>query len=282
MSAPLTKRLLQRIGPALLSRREAERLAHVHVHDEGHGYDAFGMDRDWIVMARALLGPLYWYYFRVSSSGAEHIPKHGPAILVANHAGTLPIDGAMLCMDVLQHTDPPRMLRALADRFVPKLPFAGVILSRNGMVSGTDGNARRLIERGELCLIFPEGLPAIGKPLRERYQLRSFRVGFAELALRYRIPVIPVGIVGSEEQWPQLGRIARWHPFGLPYLPIVATPLPLPVHYHIQYGEPLHLAAELVDGEITSQAVTAAASRTRSAVERLLAKALAERRGIFL
>jgi len=182
---------------------------------------------------------------------------------------------------VLRHTDPPRMLRCVADRFVPGLPFAGVALSRCGAVSGTAGNARRLLEMGELCLIFPEGLAAIGKPLRERYRLRPFRPGFAELAVRQQVPIVPVGIVGSEEQWPQVGRIRSLHPFGLPYMPIVATPLPLPVHYRIYYGPALDLAAQVPGGEPTSEAFTAASRLARDAVEQLVARGLRERRGLF-
>ena len=277
----LAKRLVRSAGRALLGGREAERLARAQIHDAGHGYDVFGMDRDWTALASAALDPLYRHYFRVSSRGHEHIPRSGPAILIANHAGTLPIDAAMLCMDVLRHTDPPRMPRCVVDRFVPELPFAGVVLSRCGAVSGNAGNARRLLELGELCLVFPEGLPAIGKPLRERYRLRPFRPGFAELAVRHKVKVIPAGIVGSEEQWPQIGRLPFVRAFGVPYLPVVATPLPLPVHYRILYGPPLDLAAYAAQGEPTSEAFASATQAARAAVEQLLAQGLAERRGAF-
>ena len=240
------------------------------------------MHRDWLVLANGLLDPLYRHYFRVSSSGTEHIPQRGPAILVANHAGTLPIDAAMLFMDVLRHTRPPRALRCIADRFVPKLPFAGSALSRFGVVAGTPGNVRRLLETGELCLSFPEGLPAIGKPFRERYRLRAFRVGFAELAMRCRVPVIPVAVIGAEEQWPQLGRLDRVRAFGLPYLPIVATPLPLPVHYRIHYGPALDLRrarSRRRDHRRVRRRPRALA--TRAAVEQLIEQGLQARRGVF-
>lgn len=278
----LTRTLVRAIGHRLLSRSEAERVAQAHRHDAGYGFDIFGMHRDWLVLARALLGPLHRYYFRVSSFGTEHIPGSGAAILVANHAGTLPLDAAMICLDVARHTSPTRMPRTLVDRFVPKIPFVGATFSRIGAVSGTPGNVRALLSAGELCLIFPEGLPAIGKPLRERYALRDFRVGYAELAMRHHVPVVPVAVIGSEEQWPQIARINNVRAFGLPYLPIVATPLPLPVHYRIHYGEPLDLTSYAPDGQLTSEAVARANRATRAAVERLVAKGLRERRGVFL
>jgi 1-acyl-sn-glycerol-3-phosphate acyltransferase len=265
----------------LLSRAERQRLASVPHDDAGHGYDVFGMHPDWFPLAAGLLDPLYRHYFRVSSYGTEHIPQRGPAILIANHAGTLPFDAAMLYADVLRHTDPPRVLRCIADHFVPKLPFAGATLSRAGVVSGTPANVQRLLERDQLCLIFPEGLPAIGKPFRERYALREFRVGFAELALRLRVPVVPIAVIGSEEQWPQLARLTGVRAFGLPYLPVVATPLPLPVHYRIHYGPALDLHAYAAGGNATSEAIAAASRAAQAAVAQLIQQGLAARSGIF-
>lgn len=276
----LAQRLTRAVGRGLLPRAQARRLAELDYEDAGHGFDVFGMHRDWLGAAFALVSPLYRYYFRVSSHGAQHIPAHGPAILVANHAGMLPIDGAMLCVDIFEHTTPPRMPRTVGDRFLPELPFIGTLFSRCGMVSGTPANVQHLLERGELCLIFPEGLPAIGKPFRDRYKLSGWRVGHVELALRFGVPVVPVAVIGSEEQWPQIARIEGIRPFGAPYWPIPATPLPLPVHYHIHYGPPIDLRAATVS-ESSARAVEHAAAITRSAVETLIATGLATRKGVF-
>lgn len=276
-----SQHLTRAVARGLSSRTEQERLERLEYHDAGHGYDAFGMHRDWLAAAQALAGPLYRRYFRVSSHGVEHIPATGSAVLVANHAGMLPLDAAMICMDVLAHTSPPRMVRCIGDRFLPELPFVGTLFSRCGVVSGTPDNVRRLLEDGELCLIFPEGLPAIGKPFRERYQLQGWRVGHAEMALRHGAPVIPVAVIGSEEQWPQLGRIAAVHPFGAPYLPIPASPLPLPVHYHLHYGAPIVLGPAGRPSDLSSHTVEHAASVTRTAVERLIRDGRAARRGVF-
>ena len=278
--ARFRQRLARSLGRALLSRREYARLSGIEVRDAGHGYDAFGMHRDWLIAATGLGGPLYRRYFRVTAHGTEALEWSGPAILIANHAGTLPIDAALLSLDVLVHSDPPRMPRCIVDHFVPELPFVGTLFSRLGTVSGTQNNLRHLVEAKELCLIFPEGLAAIGKPFSRRYQLQSWRVGHAEAALRYGTPVIPVAIIGSEEQWPQIGRIAGFRAFGAPYLPIPLTPLPLPVHYHIHYGAPIDLRAE-VGAELDTETIARAAALTQRAVERLIASGLAARRGVF-
>lgn len=277
----MTHRIVRSLERALLPAEELQRVAQVRHADEGNGYDVFGMHPDWLGMSRGLLRPLYRYYFRVSSYGVEHLAHSGPAILIANHAGTLPIDATMICYDVFEHTHPPRMPRPVIDYFVPQLPFVGSFLSRVGAVNGALANVHRLIQSDQLCLVFPEGMRAIGKPFSERYKLQQWRVGHAELALRYRIPVIPVAVIGSEEQWLSLGRFERIHTFGIPYLPLVATPIPLPVHYHIHYGEPLQLHAAMDQREPSRQQIEHAADTTRRALAALIERGLATRKSLF-
>lgn len=256
-------------------------MGRVPFSDAGHGFDLFGLHPGWVAAAARLGRWAYEGYFRVCSTGAEHIPASGAAILAANHGGLLPLDGAMLWLDVLRHTDPPRVPRAVADLFVPLLPVVGTAFARLGVVGGARRNSERLLEMGELLLVFPEGTPGIGKAWRDRYRLQPFRIGHAELALRFRAPVVPVALVGPDEQWPELVRLDV-HPFGAPYLPVPWTPVPLPVRYHIRYGAPLALHEGLSDAERDDPEQAAhAAARVRAAVEALLADTLRERRGLF-
>ena len=269
---------------AELQSTASRRALRVPVRDAGHGYDAFGMTARGVARAAALFEPLYRHYFRVESRGVEHVPAHGAAIVVANHSGTLPFDGVMLWEDVLLQRG--RVLRTVADAFVPGLPFLGTFYARGGVVGGARGNVRALLEAGELPLIFPEGVPGIGKPFRERYRLQGWRVGHAELALRHRVPVVPAAVVGAEEQMPQVLRL-EWlgRLLGTPYVPVPLTPVPLPVRYHLRYGAPLLLHEELgapgPEAADLPELVERAAARVRAAVEALLRDALAERRGVF-
>ena len=250
-------------------------------HDAGHGYDVFGLHPPTLATAVAASRALYDLYFRVDSKGIDHVPAEGAAILVGNHGGALPMDAAMLCLDVLRRTEPPRIPRAVADHFVPRLPLVSTLLARLGMVSGTRANVRALIERGELIAIWPEGVSGPAKPYRDRYTIQHWRVGFAELAIRYRVPVIPVAIVGAEESWPVALRVRALRVFGSPYLPI-SLPVPLPAHYHIRYGAPLHLDQNLLAEHADDPGVVAhAAAKVRAEVERLLAETLDARVGVF-
>lgn len=249
-------------------------------HDEGHGFDVFGLRPAYLARAVEVSEPLYRRYFRVDSIGADRIPADGPVIVVANHAGVLPVDAAMLCLDVLHQTDPPRIPRAVADHFVPHLPLVGTIFARLGVVSGTRENVRRLLERGELIAIWPEGTTGPAKPFVDRYRIQSWRVGFAELAIRHRASVVPAAIIGAEESWPLLGKLRGARAFGAPYIPIPISPIPLPVHYHIHYGEPMHLGRASADADDPSM-VASAATDVRIALERLIERALAARAGVF-
>jgi 1-acyl-sn-glycerol-3-phosphate acyltransferase len=244
------------------------------IHDDGLGYDHFGLHRPSVLWALRLGAPAFERYFRVESDGVEHVPREGPAILVANHGGVLPVDAAMLWLDVARRTG--RILRPIADRFVPSLPIIGTQLTRVGVVSGTRDNVRRLLERGELLAIFPEGVSGTGKPFHERYHLQAWNTGHAELAIRHRAPVIPVAIIGAEESWPLVARLAGLHPFGAPYVPVPATPLPLPVPLHLHYGAPLALHLEFPDAD-DSAMVDGAAARVHNAVAALIAAGLARR-----
>ena len=274
--------LLGRAGRQLASRLLAEPLEHMRAipfRDAGYGYDVFGYEPLHAALALAVLEPMYRHWFRVRSHGAEHVPDQGPALLVGNHSGVLPFDAAMLWMDVVLRRR--RLPRPVADYFVPALPFLGTLFARGGVVGGTAGNLRVLLETGELPMIFPEGVPGIAKPFRERYQLREFRVGHAELAIRHQVPVVPVGIVGAEEQMPQLARLPL-HAFGAPHLPLPLTPVPLPVRYHLHYGEPLRLHEGLRPEDADDpEVVRRAARQVRRAVQSLVERGLRLRQGVF-
>lgn len=265
----------------LTTHEQRERVSNLHFQDAGHGYDAFGLHPAFVHFGLGLTRIPYEKYFRVRSVGADVLPSEGAAILAANHSGNLPFDGMMLWNDVLRHTEPPRVVRGIADHFVPALPFIGTVFARGGMVGGSRGNVRALLEAGELLMIFPEGTPGIIKPFHKRYQLQKFRVGHAELAIRHQVPVIPVGIVGAEEQLPSFLSSRRLGSlFGIEAVPIPFLPFPLPVRYHIYYGKPIrfpHTPEQADDPKV----VRSAAETVRQEVEKLIQKGLRERKGIF-
>jgi 1-acyl-sn-glycerol-3-phosphate acyltransferase len=248
---------------------------------EGEGpYDRFGFSPEVIHRAFPIFHALYRGWFRVKSEGHAHLPETGPALLVSNHAGLLPFDAAMTIIDLAMHSDPPRLARAIVDRWAGTLPWVNVFYARVGQVIGTRENFGDLLDDGQLVLVYPEGVEGIRKTVAQRYRLQTFRVGFIEHALRSRAPIVPMAVIGSDDQTPvlfDLKPLARL--LGLPAAPITPTfpwlgplgLLPYPVRYRIVYGEPLHFHQRFgPEGADDARLVRYLANQVRRAVQQLI------------
>ena len=246
-----------------------------------YGVDPYGFDVEFTVAAVAPLLWLYKRYFRVETHGISNVPAEGRVLLVSNHSGQLPFDGAMIEVALLFDRDPPRAVRALMDTWVPTLPYVSTFMSRCGQVVGTPENCRRLLAADEALLVFPEGTRGLNKLFKERYRLQRFGAGFMRLALETNAPVIPIGVVGAEEQAPallDLKPIAKLLSF--PALPVTPTlvPFPLPTRYRIYFGEPLTFQGAPDEED---EQIEAKVAEVEAAVRALLARGLAERRSVF-
>lgn len=258
-----------------------ERLEQLTPPRNEYGVDPYGFDIDYLQAAAAPVLWLYRKYFRVEAFGLEHVPDEGRVLIVGNHSGQLPFDAAMVEMACLIDKDPPRAVRALVDKWVPTLPFVSTIFARCGQVVGTPENCRRLLAADEALLVFPEGTRGLNKPFSERYTLKDFGLGFVRLALESRAPIVPVGVVGAEEQAPgvfDLKPIARLLAF--PHFPITPTvlPFPLPVRYRLWFGEPLHFEGSPDDEDAVLEAKVA---RVKAAIATQIARGLEQRKHVF-
>jgi 1-acyl-sn-glycerol-3-phosphate acyltransferase len=212
--------------------------------------DELGFDPDLTEnVLLALLRPLFQTWFRAEVRGIENIPAVGGALVVANHSGTLPLDGLMTHVAVHDTHPARRHIRMLGADLVFRTPFISELARKGGTTLACSEDAERLLRSGELVSVFPEGYKGLGKPFSERYKLQRFgRGGFVAAALRSGVPIVPCSIVGAEEAYPMLGNIeplARL--LGLPYCPVTPTfpwlgPLgmvPLPSKWIIAFGEPV-------------------------------------------
>lgn len=210
------------------------------------GYDNWGMNRDAVASMLRVLHYLY-RYFRVEVTGIENIPD-GRVLLVANHSGQIPIDGALIYYAMATQAKPPRIVRAMVERFVPRVPFVSTVMSRCGHVVGDPLNCKKLLENNEAVLVFPEGVRGSGKLYWQRYKLQRFGTGFMRLALETNTPIIPVAVIGAEEAYPAIYNaktIAKI--LKLPYFPITPTwpllgplgAIPLPAKIQLHFGAPL-------------------------------------------
>jgi 1-acyl-sn-glycerol-3-phosphate acyltransferase len=218
--------------------------------DNQYALDDFGFDREWTEALMPIFRVAARRYWRVEVQGTENIPRSGGALLVSNHAGVLPWDGAMIKVAVYDEVD--RHARALIATWFGELPVASWFLRRTGQTLGHPDDTLRLLRAGEMVLVFPEGVRGTGKPWSERYRLRRFgRGGFVDVAMRAGVPIVPISVVGSEETYPMLADIhSVAQVLGMPYFPITPTwpllgplgLLPLPSKWLITFHKPVVLA----------------------------------------
>ncbi len=257
-----------------------------------YNVDEFGFDPHFNnAIALPLLRFFFRSWFRVEVSGIENLPETGAALVVANHAGVLPMDALMLSVAVRDEHPAQRDLRLLAADLVFDLPVVGSAARKAGHTMACTADAHRLLANGELTAVFPEGYKGLGKQFKDRYKLQRFgRGGFVSSALRAKAPIVPCSIVGSEEIYPMVADVkllARL--LGVPYFPV--TPLfplagpaglvPLPSKWHIAFGEPISTvdydpgAADdpMVTFELTDQ--------VRETIQQTLYRLLAGRRNMF-
>jgi 1-acyl-sn-glycerol-3-phosphate acyltransferase len=254
--------------------------------------DDFGFDPQWTESFLSVFMVLYRDYWRVETTGIENVPSTGRALLVSNHAGVLPWDGTMIKTAVYAEHPHPRHVRALVASLFMGMPMLSWFLRRTGQTVGHPDDTRRLLERDELVLVFPEGVRGTGKSFKDRYRLRRFgRGGFVATAIRSGAPIIPVSVVGSEEIYPMVADLAPLAKFlGLPYFPITPTwpwlgPLgmiPLPSKWRIQFHAPIHVEENPPDAADDNNLVMALADQVRDTIQQGIYDNLKRRRGVFL
>jgi 1-acyl-sn-glycerol-3-phosphate acyltransferase len=264
----------------MVGDERTERLQGLARTENEYGVDPFGFNLDYSLAAMAHFVWLYRHYHRVETFGIEKVPA-GRVLLISNHSGQLPMDGAMIGVALLLEASPPRAIRSMVEKWVPSLPFVSTFMARVGQIVGTPENCRRLLEAGEAILVFPEGARGISKLWPQRYQLQEFGLGFMRLALETDTPIVPVAVVGAEEQAPALVDVkplARL--LGFPAFPLTITglPLPLPTKYRLYFGDPLHFTGrpDDEDSELDKKVRT-----VKSAIQSMLNQGLKERRSVF-
>jgi 1-acyl-sn-glycerol-3-phosphate acyltransferase len=256
-----------------------ERLAGERPKNE-YGVDPFGFDLEYALSA---VGPFVWLYknyFRVQTFGIENVPR-GRVLLVANHSGQIPLDGAMIGVAMLIEARPGRAIRSMVMKWVPTLPFVSTFFARVGQIVGTPENCRRLLEKDEAILVFPEGQKAISKLFPQRYQLMEFGLGFMRLALETNTPIVPVAVIGAEEQAPaivDLKPVAKL--LGFPAFPLTpwGLPFPLPTRYRIYFGLPMFFTGRADDDDAELEKKVKV---VKAAMQTMIDQGLKARKAVF-
>jgi 1-acyl-sn-glycerol-3-phosphate acyltransferase len=254
--------------------------------------DEWGLDWEFVETIRPFVNFMYKYYWRVDVSGLEHIPDYTRGLIVSNHSGQLPFDGAMIGAAIMNEHPAQRLIRNLYASWFPTLPFVSTILERTGQVMANVENGTRLLEQDELVGVFPEGYKGVGKLFKDRYKLARFgRGGFVKMALATGAPIIPTAVVGAEETYVSLTKsdvLARLT--GFPYFPLslrfpwlgILGLVPFPTKWYIDFLEPIPTDEYGPDAAENLNLVSQLTNQTRNLVQEAINERLAQRRSVFL
>ena len=262
--------------------------------DEGRELDDWGRSERMMALADPLLNFYYRYWFRVESEGVENVPSTGGALLVCNHAGALPPDAPMIMQAIRNEHPASRPLYMLGEHWFKGYPGVSMMASKLGVVPAHPANAQRLLgDEGRLALVFPEGMKGSGKVLWQRYRLRRFgRGGFVRTALRAKVPIIPIALVGGEEAMPIFAHMRSLQKMtGLLYAPLnhafphfgpLAALMYMPAKFKIRFLEPLDIPTLPDDTVDDSAAVQGIAEEIRARIQTALDEMVGERESVWM
>jgi 1-acyl-sn-glycerol-3-phosphate acyltransferase len=262
----------------IADERWKQQCARLKSQVSGTRVDHWGMSPEVYCRFLTLANWLYTTYFRVQTHGIENVPK-GRALLIGNHSGQIAWDALMVLVAMVREADPPRPVRAMAEKFLIRQPWLGTLCVRLGQVTGIPENGRRLLEENNLVMVFPEGARGVAKPWSKRYRLERFGTGFLRLALETDTPVVPFAFVGGEEiminlrNLPSLARV-----LSFPSFPLLVTPLPLPSKCSLHFGEPMHFKGT---GREPDHEVLAMVEQVRASIQSMIQDSLAQRKSVF-
>ncbi|MEM9696959.1 MAG: lysophospholipid acyltransferase family protein, partial [Myxococcota bacterium] len=188
------------------------------------------------------LTAFYRHYFRIHIHHRDHVPQTGRCMLVGNHSGGIALDAAMVLTSCFWELEPPRLVHAMAEKFIARVPGAATWTNRCGQFTGLPEHAEKLLENDRMLMVFPEGARGTKKLYRERYSLVQFGTGFVRLARRMKTPIIPFAFLGGGDAIPtiynsdRLGKV-----LGAPYVPITPwlVTVPVPARLDIVWGAPI-------------------------------------------
>jgi 1-acyl-sn-glycerol-3-phosphate acyltransferase len=267
---------------ALLPATEAER-----------SLDDWGRSERVLSLADPLLEFYYRYWFRVEVAGLDNVPDEGGALLVSNHSGALPPDAPMIMQTMRKEHRRPRPVYMLGEHWFKGYPGVGMLFNKFGLVPAHPANAQRLLhDEGRLALVFPEGQKGTRKLYWQRYRLRRFgRGGFVRTAIRARVPIVPVALVGGEEAMPIFAHMRTMQRLtGLIYFPLnhafphfglLAGLMYLPAKVKIRFLEPVRVDEYPPDTAEDPGAIQSIAEEIRARIQGQLDEMLAARRSVW-
>jgi 1-acyl-sn-glycerol-3-phosphate acyltransferase len=206
------------------------------------GWSLEERDRNFIQSLIPTLGLLYQYYFRVQTSGWNHIPVDGKVLLVGSHNGGLAApDTSMMMYDWFCRFGVERPVYGLMH---PKVwqgaPELAQLAVKMGAIVAHPKMAKAAFRQGASVLVYPGGIQDAFRPYSMRHQIHlAGRKGFIKLALREKVPIIPVISTGAHDTlviladlYKFMEQLNRW---GMPWL-LGIDPEVFPIYLGLPWG----------------------------------------------
>jgi 1-acyl-sn-glycerol-3-phosphate acyltransferase len=279
-------------SPGALARREDDLRSYLPGVEPERQVDDWGRsERVEGLLDRTIVDFLYHQWFRVETEAIENVPAAGGALLVSNHSGALPPDASMIAKAIKEEHPHPRPLNLTVEHFFKGYPGFSMLVPKIGGVAAHPANVQRLLyDEQQLVLVFPEGRKGTEKLYKDRYRLRRFgRGGFVEAAMRARVPIVPVCVVGAEEAAPIFAHIKPLAKLtGLTYFPLTPT-FPhfgllgmlgyLPAKFRIRFLPPIRFDEEGLDRD--KSVVQSVAQEVRARIQENLWEMVGKRHSVW-
>jgi 1-acyl-sn-glycerol-3-phosphate acyltransferase len=204
-----------------------------------------------------ILHPVVRLLFRLRVEGIEHVPQEGPAILAFNHTSVL--DGPVVAIETARRRRRP--IRFLIAAEIVARGLAGWILRAFDQIPIRRGaqdehaidQALDTIAHGAVVALAPEGRMNED----DAHELLRIKSGVARLALPTGVPIVPIGVWGTNALWPKSG--ARWgRVLSRPRLAMVYGP-PIVPHGSAEDPGDIDELRERVRGALEAQVARARA-----------------------
>ena len=232
-------------------------------------------------------------YFRLRIEGVSNVPASGPVLLVGNHnGGLLPSEGFFTALAIHERYGPNRAVYALVHDFLFEDPLLRRYAGRLGMLRAGHESARHAFAAGGCVLVYPGSDLDAFRPFRDRNKVvLGGRKGFLELAIRERVPIVPVVTAGAHEQFvvlargDRVGHLLHAHAWlRTEVLPVVVSfpwgltsgfvpYLPLPAQATVSFGEPMRWPelepADAADGAKVDACYREVEARMQAMLDRL-------------
>jgi 1-acyl-sn-glycerol-3-phosphate acyltransferase len=185
---------------------------------------------------------LYNNYFHVQTSGWDHVPQNQKMLIVASHNGGLAApDMPMMMYDWVRRFGTEHPVYGLMHPTIWQVfPSLAQIVAKAGAIVAHPKMAYTALHSGASVLVYPGGAQDVFRPHHLRNKIYfADRKGFIKLALREKVPIVPMISCGSHDTLYVIADayklVSQLHEWGMPWL-FGLDPIVFPIYLGLPWG----------------------------------------------